>query len=160
MTIVKTIIIILFFGSISIAQHPADTAEIRNNVLSVMERQVAGWNSGSIETFMDGYERSDSLRFASGGSVTYGWNTMLERYRRSYSSAEKMGTLEFSDIAVTLLSPSAALVFGTWTLHTTRRPDCSLWYSGRAKMAGGSFTTIRPRQMKKIKILFPLLSEI
>jgi ketosteroid isomerase-like protein len=117
MVIVRTIIAIVFLCSISLAQQPTDTAGIRTGVLAVMERQVAGWNSGSIEKFMDGYERSDSLRFASGGSVTYGWYTMLERYRRSYSSAEKMGTLEFTDIAVTVISPSAALVFGTWTLH-------------------------------------------
>ncbi len=117
MTIVRTIIAIIFLSSISFAQHPVDTAGIQKSVLAVMDRQVAGWNSGSIEKFMDGYERSDSLRFASGGSVTYGWNTMLERYRRSYSSAEKMGTLKFTGIAVTVLSPAAALVFGTWTLH-------------------------------------------
>ncbi|MHB1049202.1 MAG: YybH family protein [Bacteroidota bacterium] len=117
MSIVRTIIATVFLCSISFAQQPADTAGIRNSVLAVMERQVAGWNSRSIEKFMEGYERSDSLRFASGGSVTYGWNTMLERYRRSYSSSEKMGTLTFTDIAVTVISPSAALVFGTWALH-------------------------------------------
>jgi ketosteroid isomerase-like protein len=127
MAIVRIIIAIVFLCSTSRAQQPADTTGIRTGVLAVMERQVAGWNSGSIEKFMDGYERSDSLRFASGGSVTYGWNTMLERYRRSYSSAEKMGTLAFTDIAVTVISPSAALVFGRWTLHRTHDAPTGLF---------------------------------
>ena len=59
MTIVRTIIAIIFLSSISFAQHPVDTAGIQKSVLAVMDRQVAGWNSGSIEKFMDGYERSD-----------------------------------------------------------------------------------------------------
>lgn len=104
----------------SFAQLESDTGRIRTEILAVMARQVDGWNGGSIESFMDGYDRSDSLRFASGGTVTYGWRTMLERYRKSYPTPEKMGTLEFSEITVTVISPAAALVFGRWTL---RRAD-------------------------------------
>jgi len=85
--------------------------------MSVLGRQVAGWNSGSIDTFMDGYARSDSLRFASGGTVTYGWTTMLGRYHTGYSTPEAMGVLEFSGISISVISPEAALVFGTWTLR-------------------------------------------
>lgn len=66
---------------------------------------------------MDGYVRNDSLRFASGGSVTYGWTTMLGRYRKGYPSPEAMGVLEFSGISITVISPEAAVVFGTWTLR-------------------------------------------
>jgi len=65
---------------------------------------------------MQGYAKSDSLRFASGGNVTYGWNTMLARYKKSYSTKETMGTLTFTDITIDLLSDRAAIVFGTWKL--------------------------------------------
>jgi hypothetical protein len=94
-----------------------DEKIVRDSIHSVLERQIAGWNSGSIETFMDGYVRNDSLRFASGGSVTYGWTTMLGRYRKGYPSPEAMGVLEFSGISITVISPEAAVVFGTWTLR-------------------------------------------
>ena len=107
------IIIVLLSVSLCPAQ---ESDAISGVILSIMDRQVAGWNNGTIETFMDGYLRSDSLRFASGGSVTYGWTTMLERYRKSYSTREKMGRLQFSKISITVISSDAALAFGTWEL--------------------------------------------
>ena len=65
---------------------------------------------------MQGYAQSDSLRFASGGTVTYGWNSMLERYKKSYPTKEKMGLLTFADITVDIISNDAAIVFGKWSL--------------------------------------------
>lgn len=101
-----------------------DTSNIRSMILSVIDQQVNGWNDGSVEEFMQGYARLDSLRFASGGSVTYGWNAMLERYKRRYSSKEMMGTLVFSDISISVISNDAALAFGTWTLQRQKdRPQ-------------------------------------
>jgi ketosteroid isomerase-like protein len=54
--------------------------------------------------------------FVSEDEVRRGWETVRERYRQKYSSRTKMGTLAFSDIEVTLLSPDAAVVLGRWRL--------------------------------------------
>ena len=40
----------------------------------------------------------------------------LDRYRKAYDTREKMGTLTFSDLEITLLSKDAALVLGRWRL--------------------------------------------
>lgn len=102
------------------SQSPAgDTALIKNEILAVLDRQSAGWNNGSVEEYMDGYARSDSLRCASGGSVTYGWAQTLQRYQKRYSTKETMGTLIFSDLDVSVISNDAALVFGKWALQRT-----------------------------------------
>lgn len=93
-----------------------DSAGIKKAILAVIDRQVAGWNNGSVDKFMEGYARSDSLRFASGGTVTYGWKEMLERYKSRYSSREMMGRLVFSDISISVISNDAALAFGKWEL--------------------------------------------
>jgi ketosteroid isomerase-like protein len=98
------------------SQEMPDTARIRQNILAVMEEQVRGWNSGNIEAFMDGYARTDTLRFASGGTVTFGWKNMLERYKKSYPTRTAMGTLTFSGITIDLIAPDAAVAFGTWRL--------------------------------------------
>lgn len=97
-------------------QASIDTAAVKSEILSVIRRQEADWNGGSIERFMNGYARSDSLRFASGGSVSYGWKTMLTRYLKGYPDASAMGTLTFSGIDVMPVSESAALAFGKWEL--------------------------------------------
>jgi len=90
-------------------------------ILSLLQTQAEAWNRGDIDAFMQTYAPVDDLRFASGGSVTYGWKPTLERYKRRYPDRAAMGTLTFSELAVTELSPDAALVFGHWQL--TRATD-------------------------------------
>jgi ketosteroid isomerase-like protein len=66
---------------------------------------------------MQGYYKSDSLRFAGNGDVSYGWQSVLERYRNAYPDKAAMGHLTFSEVDVDVICSSAALVFGRWTLE-------------------------------------------
>lgn len=90
-------------------------------IRAVMDAQMAAWNRGDIEGFMDGYARSPDIVFISGDSLTHGWQTVLDRYKKGYDSREKMGTLAFSDLDVKLVSKDAAIVIGRWQL--TRDKD-------------------------------------
>ncbi len=95
------------------AEQPSNSvAEIQ----SVLTAQQDAWNRGDIEAFMNGYARSASTVFVSGDEVRRGWETVRDRYRVKYSDRAKMGTLSFSDIEVTMLSPDAAAVLGRWRL--------------------------------------------
>ena len=69
---------------------------------------------------MEGYAKIPTLRFASGGTVTYGWQETRDRYKQRYADRAAMGTLTFSDLDTTILSPDAALVFGRWKLKTEK----------------------------------------
>ena len=93
-------------------QPPNSVAEIQ----SVLRAQQDAWNRGDIEAFMNGYARSTSTVFISEDEVTRGWETVRDRYRVKYSDRAKMGTLSFSDIEVTMLSPDSAVVLGRWRL--------------------------------------------
>jgi ketosteroid isomerase-like protein len=81
-----------------------------------MAAQVAAWNRGDIDGFMDGYARSDATEFVSGDKITRGWQTVRDRYRKKYDSREKMGRLTFSQIKVTPIGADAAIVLGRWQL--------------------------------------------
>lgn len=110
-------ILIFSIVSQSIAQdHSIREQEIR----AVLDEQVAEWNNGNIDRFMEGYVKRDSVRFASNGTITYGWNNMLQRYKKNYSTKEMMGTLTFSGIDVDVLSEDVALVFGKWSLRRAK----------------------------------------
>ena len=113
------VLLLVGFGTASEAfAAPADpNAEIR----AVMSAQVAAWNRGDIDGFMEGYARSDKTEFVSGDKLTRGWQTVRDRYRRKYTTREKMGTLTFSAIKITLLNSEAAIVLGRWQL--TRKSD-------------------------------------
>src|SRR5690606_11352319 len=91
-------------------------AQPSREIRAVMERQAAAWNEGDIPGYMEGYARTDSLRFASGGSVVVGWEQTLERYEAAYPDTAAMGHLTFHDLDIWLLSDDAAVVFGRWEL--------------------------------------------
>ena len=96
-------------------QPPNSVAEIQ----SVLTAQQDAWNRGDIDAFMNGYARSASTVFVSQDEVSRGWETVRDRYRVKYSDRTKMGTLSFSEIEVTMLSPDAAVVVGRWRLKCT-----------------------------------------
>jgi len=101
----------------SFAQNRQDVKSIAA-IRAVLDAQAAAWNRGDLEGYMDGYQRSPDIVFVSGDRVTRGWQTVLDRYKRSYDTREKMGVLTFSDVEVTMLSADAALVFGRWQLRS------------------------------------------
>jgi ketosteroid isomerase-like protein len=97
--------------------HASTASDPSAEIRAVLDAQVAAWNRGYIDGFMNGYVRSDRTEFVSGDKVTRGWQTVRDRYRRKYDSREKMGTLTFSGINVTTFGNDAALVVGQWTLR-------------------------------------------
>ena len=113
-------IVFLLLVSMAIASCASkpDSAEA---VRAVIETQQAAWNRGDIDGFMDGYERSDATTFVSGDELTRGWQTVLDRYKRRYTSREEMGTLTFSDLDLQVLNASAVVADGRWKL--TRSND-------------------------------------
>lgn len=103
-----------FFASPAFAEQKNPSAE--TEILQVLTIQADAWNRGDLDRFMQTYAEIPDLRFASGGTVTYGWKPTLERYKQRYPDRGAMGHLTFSELAVTALSPDAALVFGHWRL--------------------------------------------
>ena len=77
---------VLAAGLASAATKENAAAEIR----AVMSAQVAAWNRGDIDGFMDGYARSSATEFVSGDKLTRGWQTVRDRYKKKYDSREKI----------------------------------------------------------------------
>jgi ketosteroid isomerase-like protein len=90
-------------------------------IRAVLDAQRDAWNRGDIEGYMDGYQRSDLTVFVSGDNLTRGWQTVLDRYKKNYNTREKMGTLTFSDLEITLIGKESAAVLGRW--HLKRASD-------------------------------------
>jgi ketosteroid isomerase-like protein len=89
-------------------------------IREVLDAQRDAWNKGDIEGYMDGYDRSENTIFVSGDNVTRGWKTVLERYKKSYDTREKMGQLTFSDLEMNMLSRDTAVVIGKWLLKRSQ----------------------------------------
>ena len=89
-------------------------------IKAVIDVQAAAWNRGDIEGYMDGYDRSPNTEFVGADSIRRGWRTVLDHYKKSYDTREKMGVLTFSDLEINILSKDAALVLGRWHLQRAK----------------------------------------
>ena len=87
-----------------------------SQIIHLLDLQASAWNRGDIAGYVDGYWKSDSLIFTSGGTVSRGWQATFDKYARKYDTKEKMGTLIFSELEVTILSERSAWVLGQWQL--------------------------------------------
>ena len=117
------LIITIFPLSLS-AQHSAGPTKrhdkIATAIRAVLQAQSEAWNRGDIEGYMVGYRRSNETVFISGDSLTRGWQTVLDRYKKNYDSREKMGMLTFSDLEITPIGNDAAVVIGRWHLQRAK----------------------------------------
>jgi ketosteroid isomerase-like protein len=91
---------------------PKDEAAIRQ----VMADQATAWNKGSIDAFMKGYWKNDSLIFIGKSGISYGYRQALANYKKNYSSPDQMGTLFFTLLKIKKLSPDYSFVIGKWLL--------------------------------------------
>lgn len=93
------------FLSLTAAAQPTDETAIRK----VMDDQAAAWNRGDLAAFMTGYEDSPQTTFV-GNKNTYGYQAILDSYKRSFATKDEMGTLTFSDLEIRLLPASDGMV--------------------------------------------------
>jgi ketosteroid isomerase-like protein len=107
------------------AQAGSDEASIRAAIYA----QAEAWNRGDIPAFMESYERSSDTTFI-GSHIGKGYERILERYQKNYSTREQMGTLTFHDVEVRMLPGSCgkaefAVVTGQFHLERTQKGEAT-----------------------------------
>ena len=113
----KSILKLLFFLVINITYGQSILSESdKNEIISVLKQQEDFWNSGDIGGFMQGYVKSDYLVFNGSSGPFYGWNSVKDRYIKTYPSKEKMGTLNFKIHNISLISSNVAQLLGQFFL--------------------------------------------
>ena len=78
-----------------IVQNDTDYVIVKAAIAKVMNDQEIAWNNGDLEGFMQGYWKSDSLKFYGSNGLTKGWQNTLDNYMRGYPTKAETGTLNF-----------------------------------------------------------------
>ena len=107
------IALVIAFAACNSKQHNQTAI---STIQHVMDEQQEAWNRGDLKGFMNGYWVSDSLRFIGKRGITYGWQSTLENYQKSYPGSEAMGKLQFTNLSMELTGDSSAYVIGKWQL--------------------------------------------
>lgn len=116
------------------AASAADERAIRKAIYA----QADAWNHADIARFMQAYEQSPETTFI-GANIGKGYNRILERYQKNYTTPEQMGRLTFNDVEVRMLPGSCgkaefAVVTGRFHLERSQR--------GEAKKDEGIFSLV------------------
>jgi ketosteroid isomerase-like protein len=110
MKILKLFALLLLMNTASAQNNPDQT------IRKILAEQTASWNKGDLTAFMKGYWNNDSLLFVGKNGPTYGYNTTLQNYQKSYPDTANMGKLAFTVLQVTPLSADTWFVLGKWQL--------------------------------------------
>ena len=114
----KSIPRLIFFLVINISHSQSILPELdKNKIISVLKEQENSWNKGDVEGFMQGYIKSDFLVFNGSKGPFYGWDSVKERYLKTYPSKEKMGKLNFKIQNISLISSNVAQLLGQFFLN-------------------------------------------
>jgi ketosteroid isomerase-like protein len=108
----KALICLVLFVTVTASAQKNDEVKISR----LLAAQTEAWNRGDIESFMQGYWKSDSLMFIGKNGVTRGWQATLENYKKGYPDTAAMGKLSFDLITMKSLSPNYFFVVGKWML--------------------------------------------
>jgi ketosteroid isomerase-like protein len=108
------VVLMLATASFMQAQSPTPAQAIR----AVMDKSVVDWNRGDLAAFVACYKNSPDILFM-GDPIAKGYAQMVERYRRVYSTPEKMGKLAFTALEVQPLDEHFATVTGKFHLERT-----------------------------------------
>lgn len=116
-----TVVSLVMLMACDVEQQPKQAATLQSDdvqaaVYGVMNEQEKAWNKGDVETFMKGYLYSDKVLFTGGKSILYGYNRVLDNYKKAYPGKAGMGQLQFENSDCKYLAPQHALVAGKWTL--------------------------------------------
>jgi ketosteroid isomerase-like protein len=88
-------------------------------ILEVLETQQIAWSNNDIEGFMQGYWKSDSLKFYGSRGITKGWQQTLDNYKKRYPTKEHSGTLNFKINDISKINDGVYFVMGEY--HLTRK---------------------------------------
>jgi ketosteroid isomerase-like protein len=108
---------LLWAGLLFISSFVAAQSKTEKAIRSAMAAQEVAWNKGDLTGFMDGYWKSDQLRFIGSRGLTYGWDATLANYKKGYPGKAEMGTLTFTLLSVEQISRNSAYVVGQWRLE-------------------------------------------
>lgn len=95
-------------------------AQDKEAILKVLATQQAAWTRGDIDSFMQGYWKSDSLLFVGKSAPTHGWQATFNNYKKGYPDKAAMGILTFDIMKVELLDATNGFVLGGWNVKTDK----------------------------------------
>ncbi|MGM5469464.1 YybH family protein [Flavobacteriaceae bacterium LMO-SS05] len=121
MKVCSIALIVLFWSCKFSSNSSKDNSFERDKaeILKVLDQQENAWNAFDLEGFMQGYWKSDELKFYGSNGITQGWEQTLANYKSRYATNDQIGKLNFTIDAVSKIENNAYYVMGQYHLQRT-----------------------------------------
>ena len=113
----KKIIIAFCFIALLYSCTNSNEQNDRHKIMEILNNQEKSWSAYDIEGFMEGYWKSDSLKFYGANGVTLGFDKTLENYKKRCPSKELMGKLSFTIKDITKINDESYFTLGAYHLE-------------------------------------------
>jgi len=107
----------LLFVILMILASCANPAADESAIIASMESSRDSWNRGDLEGFVHNYWQTDSTQFIGKSGITYGYNSVLGRYKKGYPDRATQGTLDYQFIHLERISSKVYYQVGKYTLY-------------------------------------------
>ena len=107
---------VLFFFSAFIFAQQSVSKNDSISIVTKLFKQQDDWNTGDLDAFMEAYLNTENLVFSGSSGPIYGWKATRDRYKKSYSTRQLMGILDFEILNIISLSDSVAQLQGSFYL--------------------------------------------
>lgn len=114
----KKLIVLIVLSTLCYSCNTSTEKEDRAAIISILNTQQKAWSENNIDDFMDGYWKSDSLKFYGASGLKYGWQTTLDNYKKRYPTKDHTGTLNFKIKDISQINSESYFVMGEY--HLTR----------------------------------------
>lgn len=109
-------LLIIFCLMMAYGSYAQNEEADKKAIQKVLKEQRLAWSKNDIETFMEGYWKSDSLKFYGANGVTSGYDATLARYQKAYPTEDHTGTLSFKINDISKICTDAYFVLGEYHL--------------------------------------------
>lgn len=115
MRVLFTVIFTIFISVTIVAENNIGEKE-KSHILNLLDKQVAAWNNGNLEKFMEIYWKSEKLVFVGSRGPTYGWQATFTNYKKGYPDKAAMGNLEFKILNISKIDKKTIFAIGRFEL--------------------------------------------
>ena len=140
MKYISILIVIAIAACTSSSKQEKTTQKDIKEVEQILQNQLDAWNQGDHLGFMQGYWKSDSMRFCGRNGTSYGWQKTLEMYQKSFPNRDDMGKLIFEIDTIIGDKPPYITVDGKWEIQ-------------RSDTIGGCFVLLFAQKNNEWKII-------
>ena len=113
----KTLVLFLCVScTIFHCQAQTTDQEDKEVIRAIMQAQQEAWSKNDLEGFMEGYWKSDSLKFYGSRGLTKGWKQTLANYKKGYPTKDHSGTLTFTIDDISKIENNSYWVMGQYHL--------------------------------------------